>query len=92
MTKIQRQLSKLKSGDWIEAYWPDPSADPIEDGSADELIKNNKPIKYSTLGYFVGIEKKSKTLILANDKRQDKDEFRGTMSIPVQLIYKISFR
>ena len=91
MKKTLKDLKALKVGDWVKVYWPDPSADSVEDGSAKELVKNNKPIKYGTLGHFIGMSKEE--LILCNDQRQGKtDEWRGTLNIPISLIYRIELR
>jgi|TARA_R100001530_G_scaffold30009_1_gene23561 hypothetical protein len=86
----------LAVGDWVKVYWPDPSADPTEDGSAEELISKHKDPEYGTLGHYMGMQviQRRKTLILANDERVDNrdEEFRGKLNIPITLIYKIELR
>jgi hypothetical protein len=91
MRKTAKSLKALKVGDWVKVYWTDPSADSVEDGSAKELIKANKPIKYGTLGHFIGMSKEE--VILCNDERQEKkDEWRGTLNIAIALIYRVEIR
>ena len=96
MKKIQKQVDRLKVGDWVKVYWPDPSADAVEDGSAKDLVDKHKDPEYGTLGHFLGVKviKRRKTLILANDERVDneEEEFRGKLNIPMSLIYKIEVR
>jgi|TARA_Y100001951_G_scaffold8586_1_gene5370 TusA-related sulfurtransferase len=96
MKKIEKQLNKLKKGDIVKIHWGDPSADPVEDGSAEELVDDYVEVQYLVVGWYLGINKKGKirTAILANEKRIDsetpkKGEFRGKMNIRLDLIYKV---
>ena len=36
---IRQQLKEFRPGAWIKVYWPDPSADPVEDGSSKDLVE-----------------------------------------------------
>lgn len=93
---IRKQLKQFTPGDWLKVYWPDPSADPVEDGSARELIDGHTDPEYGTLGHFLGIKTISgrQTLLMANDERVDNtdEEFRGTLTVPIKLIYRIEAR
>lgn len=93
---IRQQLKLFAVGDWIKVYWPDPSASPVEDGSAQQLVDGHSDPEYGTLGHFLGIKtiEGRQTLILSNDERVDnqEEEFRGTLTVPVRLIYKIEVR
>ena len=70
---IRQQLKIFRPGMWLKVYWPDPSADPVEDGSSKDLVASHQDPEYGTLGHFLGIQtiKGRQTLIMANDERVD---------------------
>lgn len=87
---LKTQLSKLDVGDIIEVTWVDISVESTLDGSARDLVNDYKDISYVTVGYYLGVNKKSRVLVLANDRRDDKDdEYRGTLNIPLAVIREI---
>ena len=97
MKKLATSLKELKVGQVVEIEWGDPSADPVEDGSAEELVEEYVEVQYRVVGYFLGINKKGRvnTVILANEERIDsekpnKGEWRGKMNIRQSLIYKVT--
>lgn len=86
------KLGKTKVGQVLEVTWVDIHADSTHDGSSKDLVDNYQDITYRTLGYFIGINKKKKVLILSNDVRHDKeDEYRGTMYIPLSVISEFRY-
>jgi len=58
MKKLTKRLKELKVGQVVEIEWGDPSADPVEDGSAEELVEEYVEVQYRVVGYFLGINKK----------------------------------
>ena len=57
------------------------------DGSIASLLRDHEAVIYDTYGLYIGVSKGD--LILTNDKRVDKDEYRGTLNIPKKWVIYI---
>ena len=87
MKNITKQLKKIKAGSLVRVRWPDASGDTTGDGSIQALLRDHESVVYDTYGLYIGVSKGD--VILTNDKRVDKDEYRGTLNIPKKWVIDI---
>jgi hypothetical protein len=85
--KITVKKIKEIEGKLVRVRWPDASADPTEEGSPKELLRDHEAVIYDTYGLVVGLIKGD--LILTSDKRVGKNEQRGTLNIPKKWIMEL---
>ena len=66
---------------------PDASAEAVEDGTPKEILRDHLSVIYDSYGLWIGISKED--VVLTNDKRVDKDEYRGKINIPKRWVMEI---
>ena len=71
----------------MRVRWPDVSADACDAGSPKEILRDHLSVIYDSYGLWIGISKED--VVLTNDKRVDKDEYRGKINIPKRWVMEI---
>ena len=71
----------------MRVRWSDASADAYDDGSPKEILRDHLSVTYDSYGLWIGISKED--VVLTNDKRVDKDEYRGKINIPKRWVMEI---
>ena len=71
----------------MRVRWPDASAEAVEDGTHKEILRDHLSVIYDSYGLWICISKED--VVLTNDKRGDKDEYRGKINIPKRWVMEI---
>ena len=85
--KITTKKIREIEGKLVRVRWPDASADPTEEGSPKELLRDHEAVIYDTYGLVVGLVKGD--LVMTSDKRVGKNEQRGKLNIPKNWIIEL---
>ena len=80
-------LKSIPQGSLVRVRWPDASADACDDGSPDEILRDHLSVVYDSYGLWIGVSRED--VILTNDKRVDKDEYRGKLNNPKRWVMDI---
>ena len=80
-------LKSIPQGALVRVRWPDASADACDDGSPSEILRDHLSVVYDSYGLWIGVSRED--VILTNDKRVDKDEYRGKLNIPKRWVMDI---
>ena len=80
-------LKSIPEGSLVRVRWPDASADACDDGAPIEILRDHLSVIYDSYGLWIGITKED--VVLTNDKRVDKDEYRGKINIPKRWVMEI---
>ena len=83
----EKFLKTIHQGSLVRVRWPDASADACDDGSPSELLRDHLSVIYDSYGLWIGVSKGD--IVLTNDKRVSKDEYRGKINIPKRWVMDI---